>query len=69
MPMTGFAYNSFVNMTTCLSPFEIVTGFKSKQPIDLVLMAHHYSRMSDSASAFASHIHALYEEIKEDNKT
>ena len=28
-------------------------------------MAHHHSRVTDSASAFASHIHALHEEIRE----
>ena len=28
-------------------------------------MAHHHSRVSDSASAFASHIRALHEEIRE----
>jgi len=35
------------------------------QPVDLIPMAHHHSRVSDSASAFASHIRALHEEIRE----
>jgi len=52
-------------MTTCLSPFEVVTGFKPKQLIDLVPIAHHYSRVPDYASAFTSHMGALHEEIRE----
>ena len=62
--MAEFAYDESVNRTTGLSPFEIVIGFKSRQPIDLIPMAHH-SRVSDSASTFASHIRALHEEIRE----
>ena len=63
--MVEFAYNSSVNKTTCISSFEVVSGFKPRQPIVLVPMAHHYSRVLDSASAFASHIRALHEEIRE----
>ena len=63
--MAEFAYNNFANRTTGLSAFEILTGFKSRQPINLVLMAHHYSRGSNSAPAFASHIHALHEKIRD----
>ena len=55
-------------MTTVLNPFEIITGFKPRQPIDLLLMVHHHSRISDSVSVFASHIRALHEEIIENNK-
>ena len=65
LPMAEFAYNGSVNRTTGHSPFEIVTGFKSSQPINLIFMAYHHSRVSDSASAFASHIRALHEEIRE----
>ena len=54
--MAKFAYNSSANRTTGLSTFEVVTDFKLRQSIDLVPMAHHNSRVSDSASAFASHI-------------
>ena len=43
LPMVEFAYNNSVNRTTCLSPFEIVTSFKLRQPIDLVPMTHRYS--------------------------
>ena len=48
-----------------LSPFEIVNSFKPRQLVDLILMTHHHSRVSDSALAFASHIRALHEEIRE----
>ena len=65
LPMAEFAYNGSVNRTTGLSPFEIITRFKPRQSVDLILMAHHHSRVSNSASTFASHIRALYEEIRE----
>jgi len=59
--MAEFAYNGSINRTTSLSLFEIVTDFKSRQPVDLIFMAHHHSRVSDSTSTFASHIRALHE--------
>jgi len=62
--MTEFAYNNSINRTTSLNLFEIVTDFKPKKLIDLILMAHH-SRVSDSTSAFTSHICALHEEIRD----
>ena len=61
--MTGFAYNSSVNRTRDLSPFEIVTDFKSRQSIDLFSMVHHHSKVSNSA--YASHICALHEKIRD----
>jgi len=42
-----------------MSPFEIVLGYKPKKPIDHILMAQH-PKVSESASAFASHIHDLH---------
>jgi len=45
-----------------MSPFEIVHGYKLKKPIDLIPMTQH-PRVSESASAFASHIHDLHREI------
>ena len=65
LSMADFAYNDYVNKITGLILFEVVTGFKSGQPIDLVPMTYHHSRVLDSASVFASHICALYEEIRE----
>jgi len=62
--MVEFVYNDSVNKTTGLNPFEVIIGFKPKQQIDLILMAHHHFRVSDSASAFTSHIHALHKKIR-----
>ena len=63
--MVEYAYNSSINRTTSFSPFEIVTCFKPRQRIDLVLMAHHHARVSYSASIFTSYICALHEEIRD----
>ena len=65
LPMTEVAYNGSVNRITDLSPFEIVNCFKPRQPVDLIFIAHHHFRVSNSASAFASHIRALHEGIRE----
>ena len=59
-----FAYNTFVNRTTGKSPLEIIYAFKTRQPIDLSPIDDHY-RASESASAFASHVHELYKEISD----
>ena len=56
-----FAYNSSVNRTIGMSPFEVVHGYQPRQPIDLP-MAPNHTRMSESAASFASHIHDLYKE-------
>ena len=46
-----------------MSPFEVVHVYQCRQPVDLILMAPHYARMSKSAASFVSHIHDLYKEI------
>ena len=58
-----FAYNSFVNKIIGMSPFEVVNGYQPRQPIELIPMAPHHTRMSESVASFASHIHDLYKEI------
>jgi len=45
-----------------MNPFEVGHSYQAKQPIDLILMTPHHTRMSESAS-FASHIHDLHKEI------
>ena len=50
--MAEFACNGSINRTTGLSPFEIVTDFKPRQPIDLVPMAYQHFRVSDSTGLF-----------------
>jgi len=61
--MAEFAYNGSINRTIGLSPFEIVTGFKPRQLVDLIPMTHHHFRVLESGSAFASHIRTLHEKI------
>lgn len=58
-----FAYNNLVNRTTCMNPFEIVTGYKPRAPIDLIPMSATHKPF-EPASAFAQHIHSLHDEIK-----
>lgn len=53
----GLAYNNSVNRTTGLSQFEI--GYKLRAPIDLISMFAS-QHPSESASTFASHLHALH---------
>jgi len=58
-----FAYNSSVNRTTSMSPFEIVTCYRPRAPIDLIPMSASHCR-SESASSFALHIHSLHQKIR-----
>jgi len=37
-----FTYNSSVNRVIRMSPFEIVHGYRPRQPVDLIPMAHHH---------------------------
>jgi len=39
LSIAEFAYNSSVNRTTYKSPHEIVYGFRTGQPVDLIRMA------------------------------
>jgi len=45
-----------------MSLFKVVHSYKPRKPIDLILMTQH-PKVSESASAFASHIHDLHKEI------
>ena len=58
-----FAYNSSINITIGMSPFEVGHGYQLRQPIDLILMAPHHTRMFESVASFVSHIHDLHKEI------
>ena len=49
-------------VTIGMSPTEAVYGFKPRQSIDLIPMSQ-YVKTSESASAFASHLHDLHREI------
>ncbi|KAI0507425.1 hypothetical protein KFK09_013550 [Dendrobium nobile] len=59
LPISEFAYNNSVNRSTGLSPAEVVYGYLPKQPIDLIPMSPKV-RISESASAFASHLQELH---------
>ncbi|GFZ18574.1 hypothetical protein Acr_27g0003130 [Actinidia rufa] len=58
-----FAYNSSVNRSIGISPFEVVHGFKPRKPVDLLPMSPH-TRVSESAESFARHIRELHDEIR-----
>jgi len=45
-----------------MSQSEVVHGYKSRKPINLIPITQH-PRVSESASAFASHIYDLHKEI------
>uniref|UniRef100_A0A2N9G2F5 Chromo domain-containing protein n=1 Tax=Fagus sylvatica TaxID=28930 RepID=A0A2N9G2F5_FAGSY len=45
-----------------MSPFEVVHGYKARKPLDLLPMSPQV-RMSESAEAFAQHIHDLHKDI------
>ena len=42
-----------------MSSFEVIHGYKHKKLIDLIFMTQH-PRVSESASALASHVHDLH---------
>ena len=48
-----------MNRLIATSLFEVMHGCKSRKPIDLT----HHPKISKSASAFASHVHDLYNKI------
>ena len=63
MSTTELAYNNFVNRLTGKSPFQIVNGYSSRTPIDLVPLPPHM-RVSKPVENFAKHIHDLHVEIR-----
>ncbi|XP_038974994.1 uncharacterized protein K02A2.6-like [Phoenix dactylifera] len=58
-----FAYNSSVNRTTGLSPFEIVLGLKPRRPIDLVPLSIN-TRTSEGGEDFTRHIQDIHAEVR-----
>jgi hypothetical protein len=63
LPHAEFSYNNYVNRSTGLSPFEIVTGRQPKVPLDLTLLPLH-SSSSQGAEDFAFHIQNLHAEVR-----
>jgi len=63
LPVAEVAYNSSVNMSAGSSPFEVVTEYRPRKPIDLLPMSIG-DRSSASADSFAQHLHELHEHIR-----
>jgi len=55
LPHAEFAYNSSINRSTDLSPFEVVTGTRPRLPMDLSTLPL-TTRHSEAAEDFAQHI-------------
>ena len=51
LPTARLAYNSSVNRSIGASPFEVVHGYITRKPLDLLPMSPHV-RISKSAEAF-----------------
>jgi hypothetical protein len=62
LPIAQFAYNNSINRTIGMSPFEVVYGYKARKPLDLLPMSPKVC-MSESAEAFARHVHDLHKDI------
>jgi hypothetical protein len=62
-PHAEFAYNSSVNRSTGLSPFEIVTGKRPQVPLDLTPLSLH-SPSSQEADEFSHHIQNIHAEVR-----
>jgi ribosomal protein L21E len=63
LPQAEFAYNSSVNRSIGLSPFEIVTGCRPQVPLDLTPLPLH-SPASQGAEDFSQHIHNIHAEVR-----
>jgi len=63
-----FAYNSSINKSIDMSPFEVVHGYKPRKPLDLLPMSFH-ARVSESAESFARRIQDLHIEITKQIET
>lgn len=63
LPIADFAYNSSVNRSIGMSPFEVVWGYKPRVRVDLIHITSLH-RSSAPADSFAHNIHPLHDEIK-----
>jgi hypothetical protein len=63
LPQAEFAYNSFVNRSTGLSPFEVVTGAKPRVPVDLAALPIPTSH-NEAAEEISQHIQQLRNEVR-----
>jgi len=63
LPHAEFAFNSSVNKSTGLSPFEVVTGVKPKVPIDIIPLPSP-PRSSEAATDFLTHLQDIHMEVR-----
>ena len=63
MPHVEFAYNRAVHSTTNMCPFEVVYGFKSLAPIDLLPLPLQ-ERSNMEASKHASYVKKIHEKVR-----
>ena len=62
LPSTQFAYNSSVNRSISISPFEVVHGYKPRKPLYLLPISLH-TTVSELTESFARKIQDLHVEI------
>ena len=62
LPRAEFAYNSSVNRSIGMSPFEVVHGYQPRKSIDLIPLPIH-TRIFEFAESFAQHVKSLHKEI------
>ena len=58
LPQAKFAYNSSVNLSTGLSPFEVVTGAKPRVLVDLAALSIP-TRHGKATEDFSQHIQQI----------
>ena len=63
MSIAEFSYNNYINRSTRKSYFQIVNGYSTRTPIDLVPLTPHLLVL-EPVENFAKHIHDLLVEIR-----
>ena len=66
LPRAKFAYNSLVNWTIGMSPFEVVYGHHPKKLVDLIPIPLH-TRTFETVESFAQHIKNLHKKKCKEN--
>ena len=63
LSVAEFVYDSSISRSTGLSPFEVVTWYRPRKPIDFLRMSID-DCPSASAESFAQHLHELHKYSK-----
>ena len=64
LPHVVFAYNRVVHSTTQHSPFEIVYGFNTLTPLDLLPLLNTFVLNHKDGKIKAEHVRKLHEQVK-----